>query len=662
MNKRYYYGDSISDFLRKSTSSIIGEITQSDAFDFNQNQNRAWAAQIEILQKVLYGFEGELFFEFSIPRMGKRVDAILLIEDVVFVIEFKIGATEFLSSDRDQVWDYALDLKNFHAPSHHAKMVPIHVASDADVPYFQFVQSVQQDLLFEPIQANSGSLREVLVHALNFLGSNNAGKVANEEYISGSYSPTPTIIEAALTLYREHKVADIMRSDAAAANLNRTTAYILKTISDAQIRSEKVICFVTGVPGAGKTLIGLRVATEETESENGTGSVYLSGNGPLVAVLQEALARDRVHREKTVGRKITKQHAKSAVKAFIQNVHHYRDEYLRDEKAPYDHVAIFDEAQRAWNKEQTTKFMSQKKNRPDFNQSEPEFLISCLDRHKDWAVVICLVGGGQEIHTGEAGISEWLQAVRFSFPHWKVAISPNLMEKEYDALAAIDQISQITQVRRNPDLHLAVSMRSFRAENLSKLVKALLDRDLERAIEVFNSLKEKYPIVVTRDLDLAKQWLKERARGSERYGMVVSSQAQRLKPLAIDVRVSVNPVHWFLNSKSDVRSSYYLEDVATEFHIQGLELDWAAVIWDGDLRFGKDQWNPFQFKGDKWQHIRKPERIKYLLNAYRVLLTRARQGMVIVVPDGDSMDPTRLPEFYNPTFEYLRKIGFQIIE
>ncbi len=418
---------------------------------------------------------------------------------------------------------------------------------------------------------------------------------------------------------------------------------------------------MTGVPGAGKTLVGLKVATAHLDKEAGNTSVYLSGNAPLVAILQEALTRDQVSRQKGKGIKITKGHAKNSVKAFIQIIHHYRDAYLSDKNAPYDHVAIFDEAQRAWNKEQTVKFMRQKKNQPDFDYSEPEFLISCLDRHNDWAVVVCLVGGGQEINTGEAGISEWLNAIGHLYSDWEVCISPNLIDSEYAAIESIEKLKTQSVVKFNPDLHLAVSMRSFRAEKVSWFVKNILDIHLKEARETLTQISDKYPIVLTRDLSKAKKWLKEKARGSERYGMVVSSQAERLRPLAIHVKSPMDPVHWFLDGKEDVRSSYFLEDVATEFHIQGLELDWACLTWDGDLRYSEHGWQSFSFVGNKWQHIHKEERKKYLLNAYRVLMTRARQGMVIVVPEGNHEDHTRKSEYYDPTFNYLKSIGIKTI-
>lgn len=200
-------------------------------------------------------------------------------------------------------------------------------------------------------------------------------------------------------------------------------------------------------------------------------------------------------------------------------------------------------------------------------------------------------------------------------------------------------------------------MRSYRAENVSLFIKQVLDLQGDRASETLKHISDKYPIVLTRSMDAAKKWLKEKARGSDRYGIVVSSQAYRLKPLSVDVRVDTDPVHWFLGDKDDVRSSYYLEDVATEFQVQGLELDWACVTWDGDFRYDENGWKSYSFVGSKWQNINKEERKTYLKNAYRVLLTRARQGMVIVVPEGNIEDHTCQPEFYNSTYQYLKNIG-----
>ena len=656
----YFYKASIEAFLDSGTNEIIGAINRSNQFGSTNYQDTAWEAQIPILKDALEGLQGTIFFEFSIPRMGKRVDAIVIANDVVFVVEFKVGESQFNRHDIEQVWDYGLDLKNFHKPSHKAVVVPVLVVTEAKSYVSNIALTPSNDQLTYPIKTGANHLKTVFQDTLNFFEDGGV-PVQGEQFAEGSYAPTPNIIEAALSLYKTHSVDEITRSDAAAKNLSVTTRELSETIEYAKFNRKKVICFVTGVPGAGKTLVGLKLATSYLDQKGESSSIYLSGNGPLVKILQEALARDKHESDKAKGKKVSKSKARASVKAFIQNVHHYRDAYVDDPEPPYDHVAIFDEAQRAWNQEQTVKFMKQRKGQLNFSYSEPEFLISCLDRHPDWSTIVCLVGGGQEINTGEAGIAEWLRAVEEKFPHWEVKVSPTLSNREYEAQDNIRTLQRKTTVHSSQSLHLSVSMRSFRAENVSNFVKCLLDRDEEGARAYLDKFRESYPIVLTRDLTKAKRWLKNKARGSERYGLVVSSKAERLKPHAIDVKSDIDPVKWFLNDKDDTRSSFYLEEGATEFHVQGLELDWGCVTWDGDLRFANSGWQTFEFSGNKWQNIHKLDRKAYLINAYRVLLTRARQGMVIVVPEGDSEDHTRKPEYYDTTYQYLKRVGLDIL-
>ena len=657
--KRAYYDDFITNFLITSPEEIIGKIALKNEFSLEQTQKDAWLAEVKILKEILPPYRGSIYFEYSIPRMGQRIDVIILIGAVIFILEFKIGEKECSSNAVDQVMDYALDLKNFHESSHEQFVAPIIIATKAKSIYSIIATTQQNDKLLLPIKSNIELLDKVIEDVLCFCEGT---AIDQTQWEKGRYCPTPTIIEAAMALYNNHSVEDISRSDASAINLSQTSDAVSSIIRSSKENSRKSICFVTGVPGAGKTLVGLHIATTHIDKSNDLYSVFLSGNGPLVAILREALARDKVKREKEKSGKIKKGKAMSEVKMFIQNVHNFRDECLVDlTSAPIEHVALFDEAQRAWNLEQTSSFMSRKKNRHNFNQSEPEFLMSCLDRHKDWAVVVCLVGGGQEINTGEAGISEWIQSLERSFADWDVYISDRLTDSEYSAEEMLKKLGARRNVKYNESLHLAVSMRSFRAEHVSLLVKQLLDRSIDHAKNTFEKVKAQYPIILTRDLAKAKQWLKEQARGSERYGIVVSSQAERLKPHAIFVKSLMDPIHWFLEGKEDVRSSYYLEDVATEFHVQGLELDWVCVTWDADFRYTAKGWDHWSFVGNHWKQIRKEERKNYLKNAYRVLLTRARQGMVIVIPPGDIGDCTRPPKFYDPTFEYLKEIGFTVI-
>jgi hypothetical protein len=654
---RYYFGTDFSTLLASSDEAILGQLEKASTFRHEFTQTFAWLEEISILKNVLSSFKGKVYFEFDVPRMGKRIDVVLLIESVIFVLEFKVGETEFNAAAQDQVWDYALDLKNFHETSHTEYIAPILVATQALAQAVLIQTTIHNDKLLYPIQTNASELKNVIKNVLDYC---TGAAIKPEQWEAGVYQPTPTIVEAAKALYAGHSVAEISRSDASAVNLSETSNQIEKIIVHSRENNLKSICFLTGVPGAGKTLVGLNIATNNIDKETDLYSVFLSGNGPLVAVLREALARNKVMTEKEKGNRRTLSEARREVKLFIQNVHNFRDDCLVDiRKAPLEHVALFDEAQRAWNLQQTANFMARKKQRPGFTQSEPEFLISCLDRHADWATIVCLVGGGQEINTGEAGIAAWIDAIEHHFPDWHIFVSPQLKDSEYSAVRALDTLKDQDRLHYRESLHLSVSMRSFRSEKVSLLVKQLLDLSVENARSTLTEIGETYPIRITRNLQTAKRWIKQQARGTERYGLLVSSQAIRLKPLAIDIRADIDPIHWFLDGKEDIRSSYYLEDAATEFQVQGLEVDWACVVWDGDFRMSPSGWVYKSFTGDKWNNILSPERKKYLKNAYRVLLTRARQGMVIVVPQGDAEDPTRKDVYYDPVFEYLLNIGLR---
>jgi len=654
---RAWYNSSIGEFLDAPEGTIFGKLAQNSEFEDNRDQKTAWAEEIKILQASLPGLTGNIYFEFSIPRMGRRIDVVLLLDRVLVVLEFKVGSEEFDRLAIDQVWDYALDLKNFHKASHAVRIVPILVATESQYTSQDHL-NCGNDGVFEPLLVCHLDLRRVLDSVLNNVEGK---KIDSEAWYSSPYHPTPTIVEAARSLYAQHSVEAIARFDAGTQNLRITSRRIEELADEAKRASKKIICFVTGVPGAGKTLVGLNLATRKRDPHAATHAVFLSGNGPLVAVLREALTRDDYCRRKASGEKVRKSRIGESVKAFIQNVHHFRDDALVDELPPIEHVVIFDEAQRAWNHQQTTNFMLRKKHRPGFDMSEAEFLISYMDRHLDWTLIVCLVGGGQEINIGEAGIDSWIEAINSRFPNWSTYISDQLQDSEYGAGDPLVQLRGRSNTSFDKSLHLAVSMRSFRAENVSSFIKALLDCEKEAAKAQLRLLVNKFPIVVTRDIGIAKRWIKTQARGSERFGLVASSKAQRLRPFAIDIRVSVDPVHWFLDDREDTRSSYYLEDVATEFQVQGLELDWVCITWDGDLRYKNEGWSYHSFCGDGWRNINKPENRDYLRNAYRVLLTRARQGMVVFIPLGDEQDPTRAPSYYDPTFLYLTELGVPVL-
>ena len=514
------------------------------------------------------------------------------------------------------------------------------------------------DGVHSPFRCNAQSLPTAIRLAL---GQARGARLDEKAWGEGNYSPSPTIIEAARSLYARHTVHDITRNDAGAVNLAATAGAVERVIADAKAKQRKSIVFVTGVPGAGKTLVGLNIATRHGARADDAHAVFLSGNGPLVAVLREALARDEQARRRLLEPRARIGIARNAVKAFIQNVHHFRDDTIRNPAAPDDHVVVFDEAQRAWNAQMLGNFMKRKRGMPGFTQTEPELLIGAMDRHTDWAVVVCLVGGGQEIYSGEAGIRPWLDAMRGAYSGWDVHISPNLSDSEFSAREAIDALRHsnetATRVTFDSSLHLATSMRSFRAESVSQFVKDVLDGETEAGNALLQQFAHHYPIVLTRSMRSARTWIRKHRRGTERAGLVASSSAQRLKPHAVDIRVNIDPVHWFLGPTKDTRSSQYLEDAATEFQVQGLELDWSIVAWDADLRRHGGDWTFHNFRGAKWTSVNKSERRQYLKNAYRVLLTRARQGMVIFVPPGRRRDRTRAPAFYDGVFTYLQEIG-----
>lgn len=656
-----WYAAPIAAFLATPADEVLGALARASSFSDEVDQKRAWTEEIRLLRTALEGFDGWLYLEFDIPRLGSRVDAVVITGAAVIPIEFKVGVAKHLRADIEQAWDYGLDLKNFHEASHHAEIFPVLVATEANEADAEW-DPPHEDGVRPPRRCNVNALPDALRAGRSQAGG---GAIDGEAWGTSPYRPTPTIIQAARALYARHTVEAISRADAGATNLRVTSKRVEEVIDEAQRDGAKAIVFVTGVPGAGKTLVGLNLATRRRDERDGTHAVYLSGNGPLVAVLRESLTRDEMARRKRGGEKPRKGAVEMPIKAFIQNVHHFRDEGLRSEvEAPSDHVVIFDESQRAWNLEQTRNFMARRKNRAGFAQSEPEFLLAYMDRHRDWAAVICLVGGGQEINTGEAGIGAWLDAVRTAFPHWRVYVSPDLTAAEYAAKGALKALeaSASVSVHHDPRLHLAVSMRSFRAESVSEFVKAVLDCDVGAAQASLAGFQARYPIVITRDLPKARTWIRARARGSERYGLVASSQAMRLKPHAIDVRVPVDPVHYFLADADDTRSSYYLEDAATEFHIQGLELDWVVMNWDADLRHTGSGWSHHSFRGSQWVKVHAAERRRYLENAYRVLMTRARQGMVIFVPRGDARDPTRRPQDYDATYAYLSGLGIATVD
>ena len=691
---RAYYSDSLGSFLRTDAAQVRSALADRSEMPPTDEQKRAWQEQLVIMARELRKLDcdngngsGHVYLEFVIPRMGKRADAVIIYGGVVFVLEFKIGEGQYRRADMDQCTDYAVDLKNFHEGSHDKPILPILVASGAGATAYGLDR--QPDGVFGVVRSDGSNLSEI-IHAAAEMHAGRA-PIDPLEWEDSAYKPTPTIIEAARALYNNHDVRDITRSEAGAENLTSTKSAVEGVIEYSKKNGRKSICFVTGIPGAGKTLVGLNLTVKPRDGTssysggggggggwgrgggggdndgNDAGSIFLSGNGPLVNVLREALARDKYDRERsnrardpTLAR-VTKREAYREAAAIIQPVREFITEAMDSDRPPHERVVVFDEAQRAWSRKELDRFMKKRKGR-EIGMSQPEYVISAMDRHRDWAVLVCLVGGGQEINHGEAGLPEWFDSVRRSHPGWDVYVSPEINGEEYlgrnydDGRGRIEDMLGGIRPRYRAELHLATSIRSFRSRHVSEFIRLLLDLDAGAAGSTLSGIG-RYPIMVTRDFGRAKRWLQRRARGTERFGIVAAAKSYRLRPHGIYVELTPKATHWFLNPPDDPRSSNGLEYVATEFEIQGLELDWVCVAWDADLRYTEDGWNYKEFVGDRWNNIHKDHKQRYLKNAYRVLLTRARQGMVIFVPPGDDRDGTRDPGYYDRTYEYLRGIG-----
>lgn len=707
---RCLYYNSFTGYCGSDDNEIFGEICARYHGVALTTSMEAWKAEISIMKCVLSDLadsNGQIIFEYDIPRLGKRIDVVLLLNGIIFCLEFKVGEKQVLEADVDQVLDYALDLKNFHKFSQDKVIVPILIATKYQNSSSEIQMSVYDDMVVNPLITGENGISNLIKKVLEKFPDE---APVDSRWVISPYAPTPTIIEAARSLYENHTVENITRHEADDVSTDRTIAFVLDVIHKSRDNNQKSICFVTGVPGAGKTLVGLDVAIKQTYQGNpepvkDEGAVYLSGNGPLVAVLTEALAQDNYKKcqDRKEKKKITD--SRREVSKSIQMIHRYRDTMLAKIKNPIEngileidpikavkmekagfgeveHVAIFDEAQRSWTHKRLAEYLKRggtygnKLKVPNFPMSEAAFLIWSLDQREDWATIVCLVGGGQEINTGEAGITEWITALNERFPHWDVYISSKLTEPEYAEGKVNDLLKDNKRVTYSDDLHLGVSLRSYRAEKLSAFVHALLTFD-NSAAKLYQEIREKYPIVLTRSMSVAKRWLHSKVRGSERTGVLVTKESARYKPLAVSILPSgdENAVHWFLEDKTDTRSSNYLEDAATEIQVQGLELDYTCVLWDADMRYEGGKWHFYRFNGKtEWieqtgKSEGQQELMKYMVNAYRVLLTRARAGMVICVPEGNPNktksgfweDSTRLPEYYEGTYQYLKSLGIEEI-
>lgn len=657
-----FYASSLLEFINDDPDRVVGILTTKSAatgfVNLKQRQTKAWQKQVKDLRNTGVSMVRELadtepwtiLLEYPIPRRQKRVDAVLLARDVIFCIEFKTKAKTHALQTQKQAEDYALDLRDFHSESHGRRIIPIAVSSEAE-SVNQTSDGFFYDLVRPALLTNAVGLSEIIIEAYRSQTDSDEQPIDAKAWNESAYRPVPTIIEAAEALYAGHDVREIAASHAGDENLEVTSQRIIELVKRAQERREKIACFVTGIPGAGKTLAGLNVVHNPALRREGRPpGVFLSGNGPLVKVIRAAIERD-------FKRRTDDGNPRRTTGTFIQNVHEFvRVESDRSDP-PSENVIVFDEAQRAWNAEHNAR-----KNEDE--RSEPEIVLSIMDRH-EWSVVVALVGGGQEIHTGEAGLAEWGRTLHDKFPHWRVAVSPEALEggtsvAGHKLFGGARPDSVISEDRA---FHLDTSRRSFRAQQVTEWVEAVLRGDAAAAAVIAQTLTE-FPLVLTRSLATARRWLRGRTLGLRRCGLVASSGGLRLRAEGLELssgfrQTSGLYVNWFLNDPSDVRSSNQLEVAASEFECQGLELDWIGLCWSGDLTFDPEsgQWIKRAFRGNSWKNVPNELDQQYLVNKYRVLLTRAREGMIIWVPHGDVSDLTRPCEWFDETAAFFEACG-----
>lgn len=682
--KQAYYHSSIEDFLKINEDEIIGKLNKAGTAFASQwtITTTSWDSSIQILKKScleLIEFDAKIkswhiLFEYEIPRLSSRIDAVIIAGDLIFVIEFKYDRRKYESADIRQVEDYANDLFDFHLESKNRIIIPVLLAPLAK-SISKTNNSNIDSFIKSCLKVNAINLSRYVYEA--YLEFHNGLNIFIDPYKweQSEYQPTPTIIQAAKALFAGQKVETITKSGAEDNDLKRTTEYLIKVINQARMENKKIVCFVTGVPGAGKTLVGLNVVHEKEEfGGKETNTAYFSGNVPLINVLREALGRDHFERENTlfkigkISKRPTKKDSTDKVKAKIQNLHLFIKDGIRKLTPPTERIVVFDEAQRCWNATQFSNKAKQNQNREKNpfvieEKSEAELLFEFMNRHDGWSVIIALVGGGQEINTGEGGIAEWGKAIKNKYNNWEIHISEELLSGDSSTAnqTLFDSIPGNIKIYKNKNLHLSISQRSFKANNLNAWVNSLINNETVQALELSKLISEKYPLIIIRNIKTAREWLKQKKSGNKRIGLVASSGGLRLKPCGIQVREVIDEAMWFLNDETDIRSSYYLEMVATEYKVQGLELDWAGICWDADLRRSGNSWDFKNFSGTKWNQTNSPTEQQFLLNTYRVLLTRAREGIIVFVPEGDSKDETRLPEFYDPIFEYLVSCGLKSI-
>ena len=641
-------------------------MTIKDFSGFHSNQLGAWKKQVELLHSDLSSIsvnlpqilQSTVIFEFPMIRLQKRLDVVLLLGQLVVIIEFKTGDDTYRVADIRQVEDYALDIHDFHEASHHSAIFPILcviAGPDLTIPTVDCASGVHQ-----PICCNGQMLHRLLSDLSEIADMNK--QIDGEAWEYSPYRPVPTIVRAAEMLFAGHSVREIANASSDPGNLTTTTDRLIQIMDDARSRKERVIVFVTGVPGSGKTLVGLNTIHDPRFASRDFGhAAFLSGNTPLVTVLREALAQDKSRRTHAA-LNITRREVRTKVQGLMNFLEHYLKAHPSD--PPDEHVVVFDEAQRAWD----AKYGFEKFERPS---SEPALFLEIMERRADWAVIVGLVGGGQEINKGERGLREWGDALLArrelsQAKPWRVVAAPDaLTGGDATAWQSLfpDDVPPMWACA-DKDLHLGISVRSYRCLTVTRWVNALLEGHVEDARAIASDAEE-FPIFLTRSLAIAREWLRKNTRGSRRCGLTASSGARRLRAEGLGVSLSATELgdvaNWYLCGRGDIRSSYALEVTSNEYTCQGLELDYVGVCWDGDMvwqRHGRGiSWTPRQLRGNKWQTVGNDDMRSWIINKYRVLLTRARLGTLIWVPGGDTEDSTRLPVIYDNLAEILSRAG-----
>lgn len=670
-----YFRSSINAFLSTKDDAVLSKLQSAYAADGYRtqytSQTIAWEATLPALRRELSSLVSAhpaastwcLLLEFPLYRLRRRIDAVVLTPETIAVIEFKTKASQFDSSDKRQVEEYAQDLRDFHAGSKEKRICPILWALDAGSPPLIAMESDQTAGVTRLVLVGSEGFSNCLAMAAGTTGfdSEQQSTAFSATWDEASYRPVPSVVDAAVAIFAGHGVREI--ATATAKNLNEATAAILSVIANARLNNHHAVVFLTGVPGAGKTLAGLNVVHSAVQSgvEVEGDIVYLSGNTPLVTVLREALALDQASRSQRLVAPITLKDARARTRATVQHINDFLKEYVvGDRRAPTEHVIVFDEAQRAWNAKQGKEKFGRE-------ASEPLLVLETMARHTNWSVCVCLIGIGQEINDGEEGIAGWADAIaRVSAgqpeERWEVHGAANV----FGASRSSDTLGPLpNNIRRQQSnsLHLEVPMRSFRSPALGQWIDHVVQAEFAFAKHTAQGLS--YPVVLTRDLNRARRWLREMARGERRVGLLASSGAKRLRADGLGQILSATEgqaiAHWYLQPPGDIRSSFALEVPANEYTSQGLELDFACLCWGGDFIYSSE-WRARTLSGNRWSRVKDPTKRSFIVNSYRVLLSRAREGIAIWVPHGDAEDHTRSPQEFDATASALIAAGAQSID